>query len=287
MRWVAGLLLVVAAVLKAVQYVTDPTAALVIPLGRLLVPVQIAIEFGIGLLILSGIFWYALRWLAVALYGLFAGYALYLALTGAESCGCFGPIRVNPWWTFALDVGVVFGLLISVLLDGRWLPRSPELHASTSVLGFPRRLHVIAVIAAIAVILVAVLVRYSEHRAALASVASTVAGDLVILEPETWVGQRLPIADSVDLDLSQGAWVVLLHRHDCPACQDEVPKYEQRAAGGERIALIEVPPFGEGLSGGSAALHGRLKDNREWFVQTPVQLQLQNGIVTATHTHEH
>ena len=78
----------------------------------------------------------------------------------------------------------------------------------------------------------------------------------MVLEPENWVGQRLPIADSLDIDLSAGNWTVLLHRHDCPVCREQVPRYEMRATAGEQIAIVEVPPYGEIPDHKTQGLHG-------------------------------
>lgn len=112
-------LLVGAAVLKAGELLTDPTAALVNPTGRYFLPVEIGVELGVGLLLLSGFYWRTMRWLVIVLFTTFAGHSLYLALNGEASCGSFGPLRMNPRWTFGLDFVVVLGLLISMSLKRR------------------------------------------------------------------------------------------------------------------------------------------------------------------------
>ncbi len=55
MRWVVGLLLVCAEVLKSVLFVTEPASTLAIPLGRWLLRMQIDVEVGVGLLGRAGI----------------------------------------------------------------------------------------------------------------------------------------------------------------------------------------------------------------------------------------
>lgn len=117
MRRIAGVLLVCAAVLKAVELVNEPAVAMLNPVGRFFVAIQIGVELGLGLFVLSGLYWSKLRWLLLILFAGFAGYSLYLALNGAASCGCFGPLRVEPWWTFLLDVAIVCGLAISPLRE--------------------------------------------------------------------------------------------------------------------------------------------------------------------------
>jgi hypothetical protein len=55
----------------------------------------------------------------------------------------------------------------------------------------------------------------------------------------------------------------------------------------ETIALVEVPPFGDFHPGEAACIYGRLSDDREWFVQTPVEIKLRDGIVSAVKTPNH
>ena len=119
MRWIVGLLLVGAALLKSVELLIGSAVPLSSTLGQYLLPLEIGIELATGLLILAGFYWHTLRWLAVVLFVAFGGYSLYLALKGAASCGCFGPLHVSPWWTFGLDSVVVLGLLVSVLIERR------------------------------------------------------------------------------------------------------------------------------------------------------------------------
>jgi hypothetical protein len=287
MRWVAGLLLMLAAALKAVTLVIDPATALVHPLGLYFLPLEIGLEFCVGLLFLSGIYWLKLRWLAAALFTAFSAYSLYLALQGATSCGCFGPVHVNPWWTFGLDLAVVLGLVASRWFDAASMPRA--LHSRA---GLPSQLRSssrvsVAVVISIGVLIAAALFRYADQRTAMANSISAAQGDLVILEPEKWIGQKLPIAEFIDTDLSSGEWIAVLHRHDCPVCQEAIPRYEQLASEGARIALIELPPYGFTPSLESACRCCRLKNDREWFVQTPVELCVKDGVVTTVKTYEH
>jgi len=280
MRWIVGLLLVGAAILKTVQLITEPAATLMSPLGGWLLPIQVGVELGVGLFVLSGLYWRQVRWVALLLFAAFATYSLSLAIGGAASCGCFGPLKVHPWWAFFLDLAVAFGLLISVRrsqLDsdpgGRW--QVPDL---------ANRRTVTAVIVSLSVLSTAVLVRYADRRTVAAGDLLPEAGGLVVLEPNEWIGKPLPIAKFIDLDLSSGTWIVLFHRHDCPDCQEAVPRYEELAIE-QQVALVEVPPYGNSQSATSgAALCGRLTEDREWFVQTPVEIQLEDGVVTSAST---
>jgi hypothetical protein len=307
MRWIVGLLLVSAAILKATQLIVEPTVA--VATGRLLPPLQVGVELAVGLFAMSGWYWRQLRWIALLLFIAFAGYSFHLATSGATSCGCFGPLRVHPWWTFALDIAVVLGLSIAILRSG-WVRRGGDRAAHESSAGgapaksltslqqseedrwwggelgrrAAHRRIVVAAATAVSIITTALLVRYVNQQTAAAEGMLTMAGRLIVLEPEDWVGKALPIAKFVDLDLSQGEWTVLLHRDDCPDCHEAVPKYEQLASSGVRVALVEVPPFGEFHPASGACHYCRLSDEREWFVQTPVEIKLRDGIVISATT---
>lgn len=269
MRWVVGLLLVGAAVLKAAQLLAEPALSAASPALRYLVPLQIAAEAGLGLLALSGVWWRQLRWLALVFFSAFALYSFHLATSGAATCGCFGALNVHPWWTFAIDAAVVAGLAASIAWGTNAVP----------IVARPRQAIALAMLCGVAL---GGTVFAAALRAAGSS--SLAAGDgLVVLEPEAWIGQRLPIAEFIDADLSQGEWTVLLHRHDCPDCQEATPQYESLAAG-RNVALVEVPPFGQEVANSGPAVYTRLREERDWFVQTPVEMRLSSGVVVGAST---
>jgi len=75
--------------------------------------VQIPFEFALGVWLVSGLFRKA-AWIAGALaYFGFIFVTIFKIVVGAESCGCFGQVTVNPWITlFAIDVPFLLLLLI-------------------------------------------------------------------------------------------------------------------------------------------------------------------------------
>jgi hypothetical protein len=75
--------------------------------------IQIPLEFALGVWLVCGLFRKA-AWVAGTLAYLgFIGVTLIKAVTGAESCGCFGQIHVNPWITlFVIDIP--FFLLLAI-----------------------------------------------------------------------------------------------------------------------------------------------------------------------------
>jgi hypothetical protein len=74
-------------------------------------------EAVLGLWLVSGIYPRVSRQVAIVFFGLLASASLYLALAGQASCGCFGRIHINPWITFALDVGAVALLCLLPMPD--------------------------------------------------------------------------------------------------------------------------------------------------------------------------
>lgn len=280
MRLVAGLLLVLAALLKfgEVGYVAA-TSLPASPNAHWL-PIQAGLEFGAGLLVLSGVYWRQVRWLTLLLFLAFALYSLILALNGAASCGCFGPIEIHPWWTLVLDVAVVLGLLFS--------NRQPSIHTvDESPVQWPPATtwpSVTIAIAGLAIMATALVVWQGNRQSASAgNLSQSTAGDVVILNPTDWIGQPLPIAKLIDVDLSHGEWIVLLHRHDCPECQAAIRRYERLASesSDQRVALVEVPPYGEADDTTPSCRIARLSDERTWFVTTPVEIQLVDGMVVS------
>lgn len=213
------------------------------------------------------------------IFGMFACFALYRALASYESCGCFGSLKVHPWITFCMDLAVVY-------LAARSAKQiTPGVKPGTEgrQLGLACVLYLLS-----AFPLTALAIKQLPVSGAVGSTEQV--GSLVILEPEAWVGKKTPISDELgsSIELSRGEWVVVLYHHDCPDCQAALPKYEKLAAiesqipDGKQVLLIEVPPYGDVPHRPSKAKHARLPDDREWFVQAPVEIQIEDGSVTGS-----
>lgn len=219
------------------------------------------------------------RWIPGACFAIFAVVALHQALTGVESCGCFGRVKVNPWITFGMDVLLTAGLLM-------WPPgREPVIRLPR--LGLMPRVGIVGAAVAVALGL-------SLWRLPRPVVAGTdgepagllQAGSLTILEPSRWIGRALPLISEIDIgeQLRTGKWVAVLHQAHCSTCREALPFYEAQArAAGETkaygVALIEMPPHEGAHSHDSHAVWGTLSAGREWFASTPAVLLLDNGIV--------
>lgn len=226
----------------------------------------------------------ATKKILIVLFSSFTVYGVYLAISGANSCGCFGPLKVLPSWTITLDVAVI-GLLLA------WRP----VQRQSGQLSARRRQWLLLLTIYAAVAVPASLWRVANRPKVLTKDSAVSTKDtLVVLEPESWKGRVLPIANYVDIgeQLMLGDWIVLLHQHGCSKCQETVPKYTELAAllakrgSSTRVALIEIPPFASGETPGRLAttyLSGRISNAREWFVHTPVEITVRDGIVTHVH----
>jgi hypothetical protein len=118
-------------------------------------------------------------------------------------------------------------------------------------------------------------------------------GSIVILKPETWVGNRLPLLDYIDIgrELSRGEWTVVLYDRGCSRCEEVISRYERGAiefcgdAGAGRVALVELRSQAAGAvplrAMRTGDLRGQLSGARDWVVSVPVALVLSDGRVVS------
>ncbi|MCF7972765.1 MAG: hypothetical protein K9N55_03010 [Phycisphaerae bacterium] len=270
-----GVLLMAAALLKAHELLTLPTANKDLWSYRPFLILQVECELALGLWLLSGLWKRAAWWIALLCFGLFSGITLTKALTGAASCGCFGRIQVNPWITLlAIDVPAVLLLLLFRIKK-----------RTVSHLPFPgcQRGYMFSMGLLWVTLLGVTTVGLITH------VPQKVTAAFEVLEPQTWTGRTLPILPHVDIAdrLEQGNWLIMLFHHDCPDCAKALPEFQQMAdsfAGNEdtlQLALVEVPPLGYDThdTAESNRLLGRMDETKKWLVVTPAVLLLTDGRV--------
>jgi hypothetical protein len=237
-----------------------------------------------GLWLWSGLHPHQTRRLTVALFFVYLTVSLYKAVRGDTTCGCFGDASTSPWLIATIDTFVIVALC-------RWRPNDSTETEARRWLPRPIFVYVAPVL---------LLVGVGFTTAAIFSRPAKIAEDglirgqgVVLLEPETWVGKRLPILPYVktDEDLSKGTWVLILVHPNCPKCEAVLPGYGQMAREWaergllSRVAIIEIPtqrspiesPASAPLSG--ACKLGRMAAEREWFAQTPVRITVQEGTV--------
>jgi hypothetical protein len=280
-RWGLGLLLFAAAALKTHQLATQPTPGASFLDSRSFLIFWVQVEFILGIWLCSGL---ALRLgyvAAVACFTLFSGVTLWKALQGEASCGCFGVLEVNPWYTLILDLTA---LAAAIIFRPNLRVPTPPPHA---------RRRMTAVIALVLIAGAASGFAAALYQPASLSPDGEILGNnrFVVLEPETWAGKRFPLLPHIDVAdrFAKGRWTVVLYRHDCPHCQERLPQYEREAReeglrrGITSMAMIELPPYASAdeslVPADTACLTGKVSDIRDWFVETPAVITLNDGVV--------
>jgi hypothetical protein len=117
----------------------------------------------------------------------------------------------------------------------------------------------------------------------------TGSGRVVVLEPDTWVGKRLPLLAHIDIgpELGQGDWLVVLYRRDCRKCHALLERLEVESRfmgdGGTLVAVVEVGDYPEveqvERQFAPWASPGRLDPQYRWHVSTPAVLHVVNDQV--------
>jgi hypothetical protein len=281
MRAVLALVLLAAAALKTHQLATQPTLGEGLLSSRAFLTVEVEFEILLGLWLLSGLY-RRLAWAVTAgCFAVFAGVAFYKGVRGEASCGCFGVVAISPWVTLIFDVLCLGGLLAL----------RPDLRRAKPMNSFRLRLGGFggaAVVAGIAAAMAAASFQASRLSPKGEFIGN---GRFVLLETKSWVGKPLPLLQHITMreDLAKGKWRVILYRHDCPNCRDDVAnliKPPPVKGGPARSAFVEMAPYAEGtkadiLPAGGAFSRGRLSDGKDWIIETPVVLELDRGVVVS------
>jgi len=195
-------------------------------------------------------------------------------LSGEASCGCFGTVTVNPWYTATFDA-IIVGLLL-VFRETK----------SGAVLAFrSERKKVLMVLVAWLVLAGSALFAMLSFKQWDHELGTELKGfdgrRMINLEPEKWVGKEFPLipyfAEPYEGDmLKQRNWEVLLIHIDCERCQKMVADLKKQNA--ERVAIViilsrsneKVPPG----SFPAFALDNRI----DWHAITPRIVELSDGI---------
>ncbi|MHC4475226.1 MAG: hypothetical protein ACYTEL_06260 [Planctomycetota bacterium] len=120
---------------------------------------------------------------------------------------------IYPWMTlFAIDLPAILALSV-------FRPKGEKLFDRPSI----RRFAAVACVAPVALGITMPILALNE--------AVNASSSYEVLEPETWVGKKLPILEHIDIgeSLKKGNWLILLYRHDCPDCTGAIEMYEEMA----------------------------------------------------------
>lgn len=281
--WIAGIVLLAASALKIHQLLTEPIIGKGFWESWEFFLIQIPLEAGLGIWLICGLFRKAGWLLGLIAFGGFIGVTLYKGLIGAESCGCFGVVKVNPWVTLSVIDIPIFILLAIFRPKGEKLLPPP----------WPNPVHFFAIAIPTFILLPTIEYILITNKQAKPNVEDWVAKSpkTTITEPNVSARQLWPMLEDIDIkqQLQSGLWVVLLYHCDCPDCAKAIPLYEEMYKSFKanenaiNFAFIEMPPYGDEkqqlVSPDSEVTRGKLNDIKKWFVQTPVVVVLNDGIV--------
>jgi hypothetical protein len=182
-------LLLVAAALKTLSPAESLALEAAYGLPQWVSVALLAGEWVLGLLLVAGVWPRLATGFALVAFTAFGMFSLYRGLSGAESCDCFGAIKISPWFTFVLDVVIVGALGRAWLrLSATELPPAQDVGRSNW-----RQAAVPSACAIVGALVLAWTVHSQPTR--LAAGGELLEGDgLVVLEPEAWLGKPFPLA---------------------------------------------------------------------------------------------
>ena len=281
--WITGIVLLFATAMKIHQLLTEPIISKGFWESWEFFLIQIPLELGLGIWLVCGLFRKAAWLLGTIAFGGFIIVTLYKGLIGAESCGCFGVVHVNPWITlFVMDVPI-FILLAIFRPKGEKLLPPP----------WPNAVHFFAIAIPTFILLPTIEYVLITNKQVKPTVNDWIWPKITITDANTSAEQRpqdlWPMLEYIDIkeQLQNGLWVVLLYHDDCPDCKEAMPLYEQMhdsLAGNDiNFAFVEMPPYGGTtqplVNSETKVTCGRLNDKKKWFLQSPVVVIIDNGRV--------
>jgi hypothetical protein len=306
---VAGVVLIVATLLKCHQLLTEPIISEGFWESWEFFLIQIPLELGLGIWLVSGLFRKAGWLLAVIAFGVFIGATLHRGLIGAESCGCFGVVKVNPWITLSVvDIPLLILLLAFRPVGAKLLP--PPWPSAKHFFGVA--IPTFLIMAVMMPVLIFnkpaektdkyEVVRPEEWATRGEEITKPVTEqetteEAAIEKPseekveESGAAEEWEMLEHIDIAdmLRSGVRVVFFYRHDCDKCHEAVPEYlkmSEDLAGGEeaiQVAFIEVPPYGseeEDMVGTDTSyLKGKLDSSKTWYLTTPLIVVTIDGQV--------
>ena len=191
-----------------------------------------------------------------------------------RSCGCFGSLLVPPYITTIFDI-IIFCLLSLRVVAMRGLGPPAGRTRSAIIIGFGVSLAATFSILA-----------YLRYTSATVTVGMVKSGSVIVLRPDEWMNRPLPLLPYIKSEkpIDRGQCRVVLLHTDCSECARALPGIEEAAKSrAERTVLIEVPsPTSERSSiipSSAFCEVAYLDASYEWFVKTPVVIDLWDGQV--------
>jgi hypothetical protein len=210
-------------------------------------------------------------------------------LMGASSCGCFGAVKVHPGITLVVDVALL-GALVFLGRGVESLRLGPTLPTWRTVAAG------LATVAAFAVAFGLMGPKTSADGGTVATDAATgtapalPADGYYLPDYQSWIGSSyrdldvFSWVDGLPTDLGEGPRYVMFYRKDCEHCHEllEIWFSGDLLVPTTAIAVPERggwPEVDLGMPCADCEL-AELPAGVDWFMQTPVLVRLQDGVVT-------
>lgn len=260
----AGVLLLTAASLKILEALAGPQSNDLNLWERLLL---IGGEWILGTALVLMYRPTTTRWIAIAVFAIFAFVAMAKWMDGASSCGCFGAAVVSPTLILGVDLNV-----LCLLVFAR--PTKMPARVQRGI-----RLQRFAVSGSLAAVFGVAL--SAEARNALSMERGwTIAAASEIVGRESDLLAAVNIGDTI----AHGRWVVLFYDPQCDHCREALAHVESWAADrssppvasvsvDSQIRLVEEP------GGRKSVLIGELNGVIRWTAPTPSAVAMVEGKV--------
>lgn len=287
-----GLLLIAAALLKALHLATNPVLETGLFESRWFQIGWVEFELLFGGWLITGWHPRPTRVAAMILFAALAGLSFAKAVAGESDCGCFGEITVNPWMMFLLDVAAVGALCVfgtsgasPVAVFRGSLIRRGRSNASLRI--------AINALLLCTVMSIGCVVGWTAARPKEAVTGKSHTVDprqTVVLDPQTWIGHPFPLLNEIDTgnELRSGQWLILLYQAGCSTCDTARQKLETTVPNDQRqCMIISVPPHATddnstGVGVAQALVRrGRLNETSNWSIHVPVSMTLSDGYVVS------
>jgi len=105
-------------------------------------------------------------------------------------------------------------------------------------------------------------------------------------EVEPWDWLQYIVEDDVREQISEGLTVVMMHRYDCPVCEEMAPRYSdycremaEQEMDAFKIAFLAIPPYGDEdhVPDNTLCVNGKLTDEEDYMLMSPYVVALLNG----------
>lgn len=262
-----ALILFVAASLKAYQLQSLPFLFDSPIESRTLNVLAIVVEYAASVWLITQIGVKYSRVFAILMFFVFLLFALRSLFRGESSCGCFGNVTVHPVFTVLIDI---FALILLVNWNGK--------------LAISVRQQLLVSIVPVVMSVVMIGNIFAREVVIFDGLHSPTEKSIVLLEPSAFSGKSFPLADYLTPmsgqkpALERDHWKVVFVRDDCPDCD----RYIRSLDGAEGPhALVLLPPIKSKSRTDTPNIKWfMLSDEFDWFAQTPLIVELHDGVVT-------